>query len=424
MTLDASAPRYMSRFRCIAERCEDTCCTGLTIPVSADRYGPLVDALGRNRATAGLVQLVVRDESGEARIPVKSDSCCPFLDKERLCAVQRHSGEAVLPDVCVFFPRFLYRRGERLEVSASLACPETARLCLLAEDAMEPVPVPLDVAKRPELARTAALEDAYERYEEQVRATALALLGRREYPLGSRLLFLGQLALRLEDFYFRGTTAFEGAAREEAEARLSAELAAFGDEALLDALHARFSALELPPGMCAGLFGSVLRTRVRSSPGARFERLAGAALASMEAGAESAEPDAVGLAYVQRRNRLDAADPARVARYFRNFCQNHFVREPFTGARSLLPYVFTLAMRAGLLRFVLAGHPVVETLGPGEDAASAEAGERLDAAAVETFQLVAKHVERKADFVELIRTLSGASEAETFGKVLVFARFC
>jgi len=41
----------------------------------------------------------------------------------------------MLPDICATFPRVVTKWGERVEVTGTLACPEVARLCLLAEDA-------------------------------------------------------------------------------------------------------------------------------------------------------------------------------------------------------------------------------------------------------------------------------------------------
>lgn len=419
MPATVSAPRYLSRFRCIAERCEDPCCTGLEIPVSAERAAAIRSALS-GEPGAARASFLVSEPGGGARIPQGADKRCPFFDADGLCSLQRRYGEEVMPDICVSFPRVLSRQGEQLEMAGTLACPEVARLCLLDEDAMEETALPAEAAKRPELAtRPAAPAEPSTSRAARVRAAALALIEQRGYPLGSRLAFLGQLALQMDGV----PSAAPGESPEAPEARLAEVLEAFEQPAVLDAIHAQLSGLQLPAGLCAGLLASVLRSRLRTSPAGRFATLAAAVLGAYGAEGEQVDPAALGRIWEERRSRLDALDPGRVDQYFRHASANHWRRDPFTAAPRALAYVFTLALRAGLWRFALAGHPVVDALGPGEAARSPEARARLDAAAVETFQLLAKHVERHADFLGLAAALAGDG-ADTLGKVLVFARFC
>jgi len=434
MIQEAAGPRYMSRFNCIAERCEDPCCSGLEIPVSAERYAAMKGALSGDAETAPLLARLVPDpETGGARIPVGETRRCPFFEENGLCGVQRRHGESLLPDPCAVFPRVFLRQPGRMEVSASLACPETARLCLLAEDALEVVPLVLDTAKRWELAAPLpAPSDAYARHADQVRTVALGLLGRREYPMGARLLFLAQLALRLEGFYFPGTRAFDekdgdgkdgdGQDGVHALTRLQGVLEAFSSRETLDALSTQFSALALPAGLCAGVLASALRTRLRAGLGDRFTLRIRTVLEALGASGVDPDPEQLGRAYEARRDALDGVDPQRVEQYFRNFSQNHWLREPFTASR-LSTYVFTLATRMALLRLVLAGHPEVASLGSGDGGGSPGRRARLDAAAVETFQVIAKHVERHVDFVTLVKALSGTHPEETFAKTVLMARF-
>src|SRR5205823_4865678 len=65
---------------------------------------------------------------------------CTMLDSDKLCSIQKRHGEAMIPDVCSSFPRPTFQFGSRRYLTGNLACPEAARLCLLAEDAMEQVP--------------------------------------------------------------------------------------------------------------------------------------------------------------------------------------------------------------------------------------------------------------------------------------------
>ncbi|MFP2912921.1 flagellin lysine-N-methylase, partial [Pyxidicoccus sp. 3LFB2] len=142
--MTATAPRYMTRFRCLADSCEDTCCAGLVVTVSEARWKRMRDTVA-GTPDAARVEALIRPDTGsgpgtEAGVVAKrEDGHCAFLDARKLCSLHGAYGEAVLPDACATFPRTATRWGERLEVAGSLACPEVARLCLLAEDAVEPV---------------------------------------------------------------------------------------------------------------------------------------------------------------------------------------------------------------------------------------------------------------------------------------------
>ncbi|WP_257460761.1 flagellin lysine-N-methylase [Archangium lipolyticum] len=433
MSTETTLLRYMTRFRCIAERCEDTCCTGLKVPVGEAHLHRMHEAVANSPEDAAHLHQHLQPNPGgapseRAFIQMRPDGHCPFLDTERLCALQRRHGDAVLPDICANFPRVVTKWGERVEVSGTLACPEVARQCLLEEDAVEPEPVPAlsRYVPRPEAARALPVheKDAYTFHAETVRAALLRLVRRREYPLASRLAMLGQLAHGLDGFYFRGTESFQGEARTGAEVRLSEELQRVESPEVLEAVHRDFGGLTLPGGPCVGLFTSVLRARMATGRGERFTTLVRGVLESLrldEGG--PADLDTAWRTYAERWHRLEALHGERVHRYFHNSTLHHLWRAPFTDTPSLLAYVFRLALRVGLLRLTLVGHPRVAELCL-EPSPTAGSREQLDRAAVETFQLMAKHVEQAPGFLTLAEGLVGEGRgAETLGKVLVFAAF-
>ncbi|PTL78417.1 flagellin lysine-N-methylase [Vitiosangium sp. GDMCC 1.1324] len=422
MPAESTVLRYMTRFRCIAERCEDTCCSGLKVPVSESHWHRMRAAVvGSPEESEHLRQCVTLNPGGasseHAFVQMRPDGLCPFLDTERLCSLQRRHGDAVLPDICATFPRVVTRRGEQLEVSGTLACPEVARLCLLEEDAVEPVPLatPSPHVSRPETARHIPEdpEDADTFHAETVRTAMLRLLHRREYPLGSRLAMLGQLAYGLDGF-----------SPQETGSPLSEVLQRFEAPDILDAIHRDFAELALPGGPCVGLFTSVLKARMAANRGERFTTWARGMLQSLQL--EEGGDSALGAAwqtYAERWHHLETQHGERVHRYFHNYAVHQLWRSPFSDSPSLLAYVFRLAFRVALLRLTLAGHPRVEEL-CREPSPTHEAREQLDRAAVETFQLVAKHVEQAPDFLSLAEGLVGTGRGEeTLGKVLVFATF-
>ena len=118
-------PKYYKEFRCIASRCEDTCCAGWEIVVdsdSADYYktvsGEIGDRLRREMKT---------DSDGDIIFSLNNGRC-PFLNSTNLCDIYSALGEKALCHTCTMFPRFVEDYGGTCETGLGLACPEAARL--------------------------------------------------------------------------------------------------------------------------------------------------------------------------------------------------------------------------------------------------------------------------------------------------------
>lgn len=409
MPSETVALRYMTRFRCIGERCEDTCCSGLRVPVSEERLSHMRERLAGTPEEQTLRACVRPGVEGPATLQPKEDGHCPFLDGQKMCSLHRRYGESVLPDICSTFPRIVSRWGERWELAGTLACPEVARLCLLEADAVDRVAAPELEVLRPVTARHIPAEALD--FAERFRDTALRLMGLREYPLSSRLVFLARLTLVLESLRTEWGV--------EEDPRLVRALERFEAPAVLESIHRDFNALELPGGACVSLFVSVLKARVAVRQGARFSALVRGVLESFEAGEDSFDADQAWSTYVERGARLEAAHGERVRQYFHNACVNHWMRSP----QGVPTNVFLLALRMALLRFVLLGHPAVVKLCEEAVPEGAEAQAVLDAAAVECFQMMARHVEPAPDFLTFAEGLAGAGGEELLGRTLVFAKF-
>ena len=122
-------PDYFDRFRCIADKCPDSCCKEWEVQVddnAAAYYRSLPDSLGdRLRET-------LRTEGGETVMTIL-DGRCPMWRQDGLCRIQAELGEAALCKVCREFPRLTHDYGDFLELGLELSCPEAARLILNAD---------------------------------------------------------------------------------------------------------------------------------------------------------------------------------------------------------------------------------------------------------------------------------------------------
>lgn len=119
-------PDFYDSFKCIADRCTDTCCVGWEIDIddgSQEAYRKVAGAFG-DRLRANI-------EDGHFKL-LPHDRC-PFLDKANLCEIYTHLGEGALCDICREHPRFVEVYGDIMERGLGLCCEEAARL-LLAGD--------------------------------------------------------------------------------------------------------------------------------------------------------------------------------------------------------------------------------------------------------------------------------------------------
>lgn len=125
-------PAYYRKFRCIADRCPDSCCKDWDIVVDDDSdayYQSVRSPLGEK-----LRAVIAVDEDGD-RIFTSQNGRCPFWNADRLCDIYIGLGEEHLCRTCAEFPRITQEYDGFCEHTLSFACPEAARLILAEADA-------------------------------------------------------------------------------------------------------------------------------------------------------------------------------------------------------------------------------------------------------------------------------------------------
>lgn len=118
-------PLYCKDFKCIADRCSDSCCIGWEIDIdetTADYYksvgGEFGDKLGR-----------CIDFDGQACFRLE-DERCPFLDERNLCEIIINLGEDKLSEICTEHPHYYEWFDEVKEGGVGMCCEEASRLIL------------------------------------------------------------------------------------------------------------------------------------------------------------------------------------------------------------------------------------------------------------------------------------------------------
>jgi len=126
------APKYYKKFKCIADRCEHSCCIGWEIDIdeeSAKKYKSLKSGYG-----AVVASSVCMEDT--PHFCLAEHDRCPHLDEQGLCRIILNLGEDYLCDICREHPRF-YNFTSVAEVGLGLSCPEAARLILGSSDFAE-----------------------------------------------------------------------------------------------------------------------------------------------------------------------------------------------------------------------------------------------------------------------------------------------
>ena len=118
-------PAYCREFKCIADKCSDSCCIGWEIDIdekTADFYKNAGGKLGEK------LRASIRNENGCSFI--LENERCPFLDENNLCEIILNMGEDKLSQICTDHPRYYEWFYNVKEGGIGMCCEEAARIIL------------------------------------------------------------------------------------------------------------------------------------------------------------------------------------------------------------------------------------------------------------------------------------------------------
>ena len=116
-------PDYFVKFRCIADRCKDSCCIGWEIDIddiTKAKYQALNTEIGH--------EIVEKTKHG--CFPLQENGRCAFLDENGLCRIISSHGDGYLCDICREHPRYYGVGKDGIEGGLGLGCEEAARIIL------------------------------------------------------------------------------------------------------------------------------------------------------------------------------------------------------------------------------------------------------------------------------------------------------
>lgn len=203
-------PKYMDQFKCIGSSCEDTCCAGWRVNIDKKTY----------KKYKGSYELELKDlfkekvkkndsnttELNYAEILLDEQGVCPFLTNEKLCNIQQKLGFEALSITCTTYPRVTKEVNGVIEMSATISCPEVARLILLNPEPMEFDEIESKVTDKFIIVEKINTEDFSalnkpEKYFWELRIFTIKLLQNRNYKLWERLVILGLFYQKVQSYY-------------------------------------------------------------------------------------------------------------------------------------------------------------------------------------------------------------------------------
>ncbi len=117
-------PDYYKDFKCIADKCPDTCCSGWDIVID-DKSMRKYEALEAN-----LKAYVMDGINKKEQVFKRCGARCAFLDENNLCNLYKKAGKESLCRTCSRYPRHFEEYGELVEAALSMSCPVAARMII------------------------------------------------------------------------------------------------------------------------------------------------------------------------------------------------------------------------------------------------------------------------------------------------------
>lgn len=116
-------PEYFINFRCIADKCKDSCCIGWEIVIddlTREKYSRITGAIGHE----------IAKKTRHGCFPLRENGRCTFLDDKGLCRIISALGDGYLCDICREHPRYYGVGKDGIEGGLGLGCEEAARMIL------------------------------------------------------------------------------------------------------------------------------------------------------------------------------------------------------------------------------------------------------------------------------------------------------
>lgn len=206
-------PKYMDLFQCIGSSCEDTCCAGWTVPIDKNTYNKY-KSVTNTHMSSKIKEVIQKNRSNPsdhhyATIMLSGCQSCVMLSEEGLCDIQLQLGEDYLSTTCAAYPRVTNVVDGKYEMSASMSCPEAARLALLNPEPMEFFEIASKTNQKhsyqAQLNPNTFTSNRIQHHFWGLRIFSIEIVQNRKYSLTDRVLLLGLFYQNVQEFVMNNT---------------------------------------------------------------------------------------------------------------------------------------------------------------------------------------------------------------------------
>jgi lysine-N-methylase len=201
-------PSYFKEFKCIAGKCEDSCCVGWDIDIDKITFRQYYKV--QDKEMKRMFQKNVHNNENYissdvdyGKVKLTRGKRCPFLDEENYCIIYSKLGEEYLSNVCTSFPRIINIVDGFYEMSLDVACPEAARIILLKEEGIEfeegTETLEKHIVSSDIDTKSKKFNNSPVKYFKEIRDMSIKIIKNRKLDLIKRLYILGEFINRLEE---------------------------------------------------------------------------------------------------------------------------------------------------------------------------------------------------------------------------------
>lgn len=201
----------MKDFSCLGSTCEDTCCSGWKIDIDKKTFEFYQSNPEAELTMAPFIRRTEKSKDPEkyGEIILDERMSCPALNEDKLCSIHKSMGEQYLSNLCMTYPRTTSIINGNYELSATVACPEVARLALLNPQGMSFTDLEESVDARHIIGCQLDMDipgdsRAETKYLLELRTFSIAVIQNRRYSLIDRLIILVLFYEELQDLTARG----------------------------------------------------------------------------------------------------------------------------------------------------------------------------------------------------------------------------
>lgn len=358
---------YMQNFKCIADKCEDTCCQHWHVRIDRLHYERMAEwSAGESEEEKKLFSesvLLNESESSSdksyAYIQMNENGFCPYLNQQAQCSLHIKQGLDILSDICAFYPRIISEKNEIQELSGALSCPEVVRICL-NEDIDNHVMLKTNDSILPPrdampVHRHLSLTDSnpvYERYFANVQQTFIDIIKLTDCDYYTRLYILASYTHSISTIYFEECKSIDSDALENYRLHI------FDPEYKHSVKHFMSQYENDQPLACIVIY-SILMLKIQQSPDDKLSNMVVAVFNdyAKQMGHENytsvKNAADFSTAFIKRYQILSTHIHQQVEDYLVKYLLNCFYREWFITLPSAFIYIQMLLVRVAVLRFLI-----------------------------------------------------------------------